>query len=53
MKVEFRAKTDQFFTNGETYDAIPHNSKWMIVKDDEGDHHGLSEKQLKRWFNEV
>ncbi len=52
-KVEFTDKTDQFFTEGKVYDAYKVGNRWVIEFDDEDDTHGMSDRQLNKWFKRV
>jgi len=51
---KYNSRSDQFFTKGNVYVAYEISpGKWSIEEDDEGDNHGMSEAQIRRWFQEV
>lgn len=52
-KYTFIGKSDQYFTEGEVYEIRRFPDRYQVDSDDEGDHHGLSKGQLKRWFSPV
>ena len=52
-KYEFIDKSDDFFTKGEVYEIYPFNGRYQVEADDDGDHHGLNGRQVKKWFKPV
>ena len=52
INVEFTDKSDEFFTQGETYKAYDRGGGKFTLEDDDGDDHGMTSHQLKRWFKE-